>query len=121
MQISTTVVMGSAAGGEPVPIPVPVLRLHGRVDSAASAAFERAVLDSLAQSNRLVLDFNQVEFVSSAGLRVVLLAAKQARAGGGGFAVFGLGDTVRQVFDISGFARVVRIAATEADAVAASA
>lgn len=78
----------------------------------------RAALETGAS---LVLDFGCVEFVSSAALRVVLLAAKETRAKGGGFAIYGLREAVRRVFDISGFARVITMAGSEADAVAAAA
>lgn len=114
MRITTTR-PGAPGSGEAV-----VLHLSGRVDSQSGGELQAAALASLAGNSRLVLDFGGVDFVSSAGLRVVLMAAKQARAAGGGFAVFGLEETVRKVFDVSGFARVIPMVATEAEAVAAA-
>jgi anti-anti-sigma factor len=96
---------------------VAVHRLSGRLDTATSAGAERGILGPLAAGQpRMILDMRDVAYVSSAGLRVVLLAAKQAKAAGGGIALFGLQPAVRDVFDISGFARILAIAPGEAEA-----
>lgn len=96
-----------------------VHRLSGRLDTATSAAAERGILGALAPGQaRVLLDMREVAYVSSAGLRVVLLAAKQAKAAAGGVALFGLQPAVRDVFDISGFSRILAIAPGEAEAAA---
>jgi anti-anti-sigma factor len=106
----------ASAGG------VAIFRIHGSVDSTTSHELQAAVVPGIAPpAHRLVLDFTDVPFVSSAGLRVVLMAAKQAKSARGGFAIFGLGETVREVFETSGFNRVIRIATSETDAVEAAA
>lgn len=100
---------------------VAMFRLKGRLDSSTSPALEFAVLPAIqAGAHRLVFDFSQVEYVSSAGLRVVLLAAKQARVTGGGFAIFGMSKPIRHVFDMSGFSRIIALFDTEAEAVSAA-
>ncbi len=68
------------------------------------------------QSSRVVLDFSSVAYISSAGLRIVLAAAKQIRTLHGGFVIFGAEPTVRRVFEISGFARIIPLVASEAEA-----
>jgi anti-sigma B factor antagonist len=60
-----------------------------------------------------------VAYVSSAGLRVVLMAAKLAKANGGAVSLFGLQPMVREVFTMSGFDKVVTIRDDEAAALAA--
>ena len=52
---------------------------------------------------RLVVDFSGVEYISSAGLRVMLILAKRVREQRGALALCGLGDSVRHVFDLAGF------------------
>ena len=94
-------------------------RIAGRLDTATSAAAERSILGAMAPGqSRVLLDMREVAYVSSAGLRVVLLAAKQAKAAAGGVALFGLQPAVRDVFDISGFSRILAIAPGEAEAAA---
>lgn len=97
-----------------------VFRLRGRLDSTTSPLLQSTVLPAIQDGPaRLALDFSGVEYVSSAGLRVLLMAAKQARAAGGGAALFGLSEPVREVFEISGLTGVIPISADEAAAVRA--
>jgi anti-anti-sigma factor len=62
------------------------------------------------------VDFTKLDYISSAGLRVMLGTAKQLMAKGGGLKTFGLNQTVREVFDISGFSTILAVFATEAEA-----
>lgn len=81
-----------------------VMRPVGRLDSASSPEFEAQVLETLQSGTlRVVLDMSALEYVSSAGLRVILLAGKRLKAGGGRLALAGLRDNVREVFEMSGF------------------
>lgn len=94
-------------------------RLSGRLDTASSPAAEQAILQALRpDQSRIVLDMRNVDYVSSAGLRVVLLAAKQAKSAQGALALFGMQPGVREVFDISGFSRILSILPGEAEAIA---
>jgi anti-anti-sigma factor len=94
-----------------------LLNVAGSIDAATSASVEQAVTAALAGGpRRLIFDMRGVNYISSAGLRAILLAAKQAKAGGGGVAVFGLQPDVEEVFTISGFGKIVPIAATDAEA-----
>lgn len=96
-----------------------VIRAAGRLDSSSASALE-GVLPARIQSNdKVVLDLAEVPYVSSAGLRVLLIGAKAARAGGKKLALAGLSESVREVFDISGFTALFTIAEDEASALAA--
>jgi anti-sigma B factor antagonist len=90
---------------------IAVLRPVGRVDSANAADFERAVADVFdGGAKRLVLDFSQLEYISSAGLRSTLIAGKKARAlEGGRLALCALAPQVAEIFAISGFTAVFTI------------
>jgi len=94
-----------------------VALVEGPLDTASASTVEQQVLALLAD-RRVVLDMSQVRFVSSAGLRVLLKAAKTAEAAGGGFAICGLQPTVREVYEISGFDKIIPAHATRADAAA---
>ncbi|MBR0645708.1 STAS domain-containing protein [Plastoroseomonas hellenica] len=93
-------------------------RISGRIDTATSPEAEGKLTAEVKQGKRVALDMNAVAYVSSAGLRVVLMAAKLAKANAGAVVLFGLQPTVREVFAISGFDRVVAIREDEAAALA---
>ena len=67
-------------------------------------------------SSRVILDMRGVTYVSSAGLRVMVQAAKQAKASKGGVAIFGLQPLVKEVFDASGLGTIIPIASDETEA-----
>jgi anti-sigma B factor antagonist/stage II sporulation protein AA (anti-sigma F factor antagonist) len=96
----------------------------GRVDHATAEALREALAPLLARctadGDRVVLDLGKVDYVSSAGLRVLMLAAKQARAQQGFFAVAAAQPLVHEIFEISKFTLVLRILASVRDAVAAA-
>lgn len=98
---------------------VTLIEVQGEVDAHTSGDLDKALGELLAQKHsRLVLDFSQVGYVSSAGLRALLRAQRKARALGGEVRVFGLSPFVHQVFEMAGFNRLLRIAATRQEAVA---
>ena len=100
---------------------VVVLGPHGRLDTKSSPELEKKVLALLADGQRrFVVDFATVEFLSSAGLRVLLMLAKKLSGANGYLALAALNDRVREVFDIAGFTSVFTIRATAGDAVSAA-
>lgn len=91
-----------------------VLRPNGRIDSQSAPDFQSQVIGLIeGGQTRVVLDFSQIEYISSAGLRVVLMAAKRCKAGAGGFAMFALADHIKEVFEISGFLKILPLADDE--------
>lgn len=95
-----------------------VVAAERRLDSATAPAAEAALLSLMDAAARVVLDLSAVTYISSAGLRVLLLAARRARAGGGRFALAAPQPAVREVLDVSAFARIMPIHPTRAAAVA---
>lgn len=101
------------------PSDVAIVRPQGRLDSATSPAFETAVLEHLqGGSQRLVLDLSGVSYISSAGLRVILLAGKKLRATEGRLVLCGLREEVRGVFEMSGFLDLFAVAPSVQEALA---
>lgn len=97
---------------------VRVLSLAGRLDTDTSADLELAVQDLLdAGANSFVLDLAGVGYVSSAGLRVLLMLGKKVD-GSGSLRLSGLNPTVRQVFDVAGFTQLFAIFANREAALA---
>jgi anti-anti-sigma factor len=97
---------------------VTVAAFEGRLDTATAATAEAKLLALLAQG-AVVADLTEVRYVSSAGLRVLLKAAKQAKTAGQTFSVCGLQPSVREVFEISGFDKIIPAYASRAEALAA--
>jgi len=86
-----------------------VMTAAGRLDSSTASVLE-AVLPARAKEEKsLVLDLAAVPYVSSAGLRVLLIGAKAAKAAGHRLIITGLSTAVREVFDISGFSKIFSI------------
>jgi anti-anti-sigma factor len=75
----------------------------GRVDTNTCDEFQSFVFERLdAGSKRLVIDMSSVDYISSAGLRVFLMAAKRLQENGGRLALSGLTRGVKQVFELAG-------------------
>lgn len=80
-----------------------VVAPQGRIDSTTSAAFDAHLSGLPKIGPRIVIDFAEVDYISSAGLRVMLTLAKRVRDARGALALCSLDDTVRQVFELAGF------------------
>lgn len=100
---------------------VEVIAVHGRIDTLTAPEFEQFMRDRLEQGQyRLVLDLVDLEYISSAGLRSLLVTAKKAKAQGGFLVCCGLQEMVNRVFEVSGFSQVIPVYASVEEAVAAS-
>jgi stage II sporulation protein AA (anti-sigma F factor antagonist) len=96
------------------------LAISGRLDSETAREFEVTLTATLSRGVRaLALDLSGLEYVSSAGLRIFLMAAKRTKAESLPFALFGLQPQVAKVLEVSGFAKVLPIAGDRQDALAA--
>ena len=96
-----------------------VVTVAGRLDTTSAAEFDAKVQEIIAQDeHRLVLDFSRLEYVSSAGLRSVIAAAKIANSRGGSVCCCGLTGVVKKVFDVSGFTSLLPVFETLDNALA---
>jgi anti-anti-sigma factor len=96
---------------------VTIVAIAGSLDSLTSAEAQQTLDSILAGGARkIAIDFSALDYISSAGLRVMLGVAKQLRASGGALRTFGLNDSVKEVFDISGFSAILSVFPAEADA-----
>jgi anti-anti-sigma factor len=95
---------------------------EGRLDFGAAAGFQQRVEEALAGSGTapaaVIIDCSALDYVSSAGLRVFLLAARASQRAGIAFALCALQPAVREVFDLSGFSRILAVYADQATALA---
>jgi anti-anti-sigma factor len=86
------------------------LAFKGRLDGTAATEAEQTVKSVLeGETNRLLFDFANLEYLSSAGLRVVLGAAKEIKRKDGKFVLCALNAYVKEVFEVSGFGAIIPI------------
>ena len=98
---------------------VNVMAFEGNLDTN-TAPQAQAQIDQLIDggSSKILINFNDLNYISSAGLRVLLATAKKLKAASGDLKICGLNQTVQEVFDISGFSSILSVVATEEDALA---
>jgi anti-sigma B factor antagonist len=97
-----------------------VARLAGRLDSSSAPAAEEQLTGLIGgEAPRLAIDLTGLDYISSAGLRVLLLAARKVQQAHGKLALFGLAPHVREVFAISGFDTIFQVRDDAAAALAA--
>ena len=95
-----------------------VFKLNGRLDSNTAMGFEQKLFDCIENgTQRLILDFEELDYISSAGLRVILKATKSLKSTEGKLVLCEMQDYVKEVFEISGFDSFLPIEATLDDAV----
>jgi anti-sigma B factor antagonist len=82
--------------------------LEGRLDTVTAPELEASLREDLDKIDSLVLDFSKLEYISSAGLRV-LLSAHKSMAGKGGMKVKNVNEIVNEVFEVTGFSDILTI------------
>jgi anti-anti-sigma factor len=87
-----------------------VVSLIGRMDATTTPEYEKKLNELIAAGQKsFVIDFNNLEYISSAGLRGILVTVKAIKAAGGKIAFANIRNTVKDVFDISGFGMIFQI------------
>ena len=99
-----------------------IVHLAGRLDATTSPALEGKISKILEQKKQtLLVDFAKVDYLSSAGMRVLLAATKKMKAQGGKLAFYAMSDEVMEIIKMAGFERILAIYPTEAEALKATA
>ncbi len=87
-----------------------VLNPLGRIDGTNAKAFEEALLGRIdAGDNNILMNFEGINYISSAGLRVLLMAAKRTSQSAGKLALCAVQDHIQEVFKFSGFSEIIPI------------
>lgn len=84
------------------------IALEGRLDTMTAPELEAELNQSLGSAESLTLDFSKLEYISSAGLRV-LLSAHKAMSAKGGMKITNANEIVQEVFEVTGFADILSI------------
>lgn len=99
---------------------VTIVSIDGHLDTSTAPEAQQH-LDGLQDEGvqKILVDFTDLDYISSAGLRVLLATAKRLTASGGELHLCGLNETVGEVFEISGFNVILNVFATEVEALTA--
>lgn len=96
-----------------------VVKIIGRMDAVTAPEFEKVLKELIDGGEaRFVVDFKTLDYISSAGLRVLLAIAKLLKGKGGQVCFANVEGTVKEVFDISGFGSIFRMHGSVAGALA---
>jgi anti-anti-sigma factor len=94
-----------------------IVRLEGRLDAITSAQLEEEISQLLAsKKTKIMIDFCGVDYLSSAGLRVILSATKRVKNSSGRLAIFSIHEEVREIITMAGFDKLIAIYNTEDEA-----
>ena len=94
--------------------------VDGRLDAASAVAFEKTVRTEIGDGDRaVIMDFERLEYIGSAGLRVVYMTASVLRKRDAGFALCSAPDSVAKVIRLSGMEQLIAVHPSRADALAA--
>lgn len=94
-----------------------VAEVEGRIDGVTAREFEAIMTAAIGDDDRaVVVDCASLSYISSAGLRALLMVAKSQWNRDAAFAVCSLDDPIREVFEISGFDKIIEVHASLADA-----
>jgi anti-anti-sigma factor len=94
-----------------------ILRIKGRLDATSAPLLEKKIDSLIAEHHHhLLLDFSRVDYLSSAGMRVLLSSTKKLRAKNGDLLLFALVEDVQEIIRMAGFDKVFRIYSTEKEA-----
>lgn len=82
----------------------------GRIDTTTAPQLEEAILPEIDGASEVVIDFKNLEYISSAGLRLLLMLQKKMNAASGSFKILNVNDFVMEVFEMTGFKDILTIA-----------
>ena len=85
------------------------LNIHGKIDAIASPELQNEVLKAFQKCPHVILNFQDVSYISSAGLRALLIGQKTADSKGGKFLIINVSDAVMEVLRVTGLQKVLNV------------
>ena len=100
---------------------ITVVEVQGRMDGTTARTLEDRLMGRLgSMETRIVLDLTRLDYIGSAGLRILLMAAKRAESSGSRLVMCGVSGRVRQLFDLGGFLDLFTIAGSREEGITAA-
>lgn len=91
---------------------IAILEVEGSIDSKTAPEFEKTALSAINSQAQVIIDLTKVEFLSSAGLRVLLMIYRQIKARSGKVVLVGVSEEIQEVMSNTGFINFFNIAET---------
>jgi len=86
-----------------------LLGLAGRLDTTTAPQLQDALIPAFEEAKEILLDFAKLEYVSSAGLRVLLMGQKTAKTQGASMSIHNVSEDIMEVLDMTGFSDILTI------------
>ena len=83
--------------------------IEGRIDTITAPQLENKLLSDIGDSTNLNIDFSEVEYISSAGLRVLLIFAQKIQSKKGKIQAINVNETIRKIFNLTGFLEILNV------------
>ena len=85
------------------------VKVEGRIDTLTSQELEESLNEDIENINSLTLDFKALEYISSAGLRVLISTQKKLKTNDAQLTIINVNDTIKEIFRMSGFDKILTI------------
>ncbi len=96
---------------------VKAVRISGNLDTQASPVAQEQLIQLIDNgSTKILIDFENLNYISSSGLRMLLVAVKKLKSAGGEMRICNANKMVQEVFEVSGFSDILSVYTSEAEA-----
>ena len=85
------------------------LALDGRLDTATAPSLQEVLIPAINEVSEVILDFSDLAYISSAGLRVLLMGEKATKSGDSKMTLTNVSEEIMEIFDMTGFADMLNI------------
>ncbi|MBE6496417.1 MAG: STAS domain-containing protein [Methanobrevibacter thaueri] len=85
------------------------MKVGDRIDTVTAPDFEKEIMDEMGNFDSLIFDFENLEYISSAGLRVLILVQKKLKPDAIPFVIKNVNDSIREIFRMAGFNKILDI------------
>lgn len=86
-----------------------IIEVEGRIDTITSVDFEKSIDEEIGKFESLIIDFDKVEYISSAGLRVLIATQKKLKQDNIPLTIKNVNDVINEIFRMSGFDKILEI------------
>jgi anti-sigma B factor antagonist len=86
-----------------------IIKLVGRLDTTTSPELDKRIKEEQIEEKLVILDFSELEYISSAGLRILLALKKNLEASGKQLEIHNINAVVKEVFEVTGFINILNI------------
>jgi anti-anti-sigma factor len=85
------------------------IKVGDRIDTVTAPDFENEILDEMGKFDSLIIDFSNLEYISSAGLRVLISTQKKLKSDNIPMVIKNVSDQIKEIFQMSGFDKILKI------------